>query len=461
MPGQNYSALLIKTGTNTWSLDNGAPALVSADVTTALGFVPWSTTGTTTVTTPTVTQTLAGSGTTKLLTVTAAAHTGQAASTELTDIDYDLKAIATFLAGALTLNRSFLIQPRTFAFASASTITDAYTLYIGTLANTSGAPIPGTNATITNRYAFGAKTNTSSFAISHTLANFSKFGGTGLVIQNGSIVLSNSAADPTLTNTIQVGTVSNVSSITSAGSNTPITYASNSHSQTSGTTIPHNFTTSVGPTSGTGVFHYMRISGATNQTGGSNGNVTILSLEPTWTAAGGTPTGIDYNPTGTPTGHRGIVIRPAGAVNGFGTSTPSSKVHIGAGTTAANTGQIKLDDGVDPTAAENGLINRVASNLHFTADGTVYTLAKTLTATATLNFDLTAVNYQDLTITVTGAAEGDAVSIGVPNGAVVADVTYFGWVSAANTVSIRCSRVGGGGAADPASGTFRASVIKY
>lgn len=79
---------------------------------------------------------------------------------------------------------------------------------------------------------------------------------------------------------------------------------------------------------------------------------------------------------------------------------------------------------------------------------------------ATLNFDLTALSYQDLNITVTGAALGDIVAIGVPNGAVVLDLTYFGWVSGTNTVSVRCSRIGGGGATDPPSGTFKAIVFK-
>lgn len=146
----------------------------------------------------------------------------------------------------------------------------------------------------------------------------------------------------------------------------------------------------------------------------------------------------------------------------FGATTaPTALIHLAAGTTTAGTGPIKFSEGVNPTSAEDGLINYVANNLTFTETTTVYTLAKTLTATATLNFDLTAVNYQDLTITVTGAVDGEAVVIGVPNGAAVADITFFGWVSAANTVTIRASRVGGGGAADPASGTFRASVLRY
>lgn len=46
--------------------------------------------------------------------------------------------------GAITTQRDFVIDARTHTFVGASTITDAATLYI------TGAPIAGTNATITN-----------------------------------------------------------------------------------------------------------------------------------------------------------------------------------------------------------------------------------------------------------------------------------------------------------------------
>jgi hypothetical protein len=146
---------------------------------------------------------------------------------------------------------------------------------------------------------------------------------------------------------------------------------------------------------------------------------------------------------------------------GFGVTTPTAVIHLKAGTAAANTAPLKFTAGTNLTTPVAGTVEFDGTNYFVTTSTTRHTLAKTLTATATLNFDLTAVNYQDLTMTVTGAADGDAVNIGVPNGAAVADITYFGWVSSANTVTIRASRVGGGGAADPASGTFRASVIKY
>lgn len=85
-----------------------------------------------------------------------------------------------------------------------------------------------------------------------------------------------------------------------------------------------------------------------------------------------------------------------------------------------------------------------------------------LSATATLDFGSIAANsFANLTITVTGAALGDTVSIGVPNGSLLNDISFFGWVSATNTVTIRCSNVSNTTARDPASGTFRATVTKF
>lgn len=86
-------------------------------------------------------------------------------------------------------------------------------------------------------------------------------------------------------------------------------------------------------------------------------------------------------------------------------------------------------------------------------------ISKVLTATATLNFDLTALVVEDLTVTCTGAAVGDSVFIGVPNGSVTTSAQFTAWVSAADTVTVRCrtSVVG----EDPASGTFRVDVHQH
>lgn len=81
------------------------------------------------------------------------------------------------------------------------------------------------------------------------------------------------------------------------------------------------------------------------------------------------------------------------------------------------------------------------------------------TATATKDFDLTAVIVEDLTMTVTGAAVGDVVQVGVPNGSVTATAQYFAWVSAADTVTIRCRTAIAG--ENPPSGSFRVTITRH
>lgn len=81
-----------------------------------------------------------------------------------------------------------------------------------------------------------------------------------------------------------------------------------------------------------------------------------------------------------------------------------------------------------------------------------------LAASAVLDFPATtAGGTQDLTITVTGAIDGDPVSIGVPNACATVG-TFFAWVSATNTVSIRFFNPSGG-SVNPTSGTFKVKVI--
>lgn len=89
-------------------------------------------------------------------------------------------------------------------------------------------------------------------------------------------------------------------------------------------------------------------------------------------------------------------------------------------------------------------------------------ITKVLSATATLDFgSITANSYADLTITVTGAAVGDTVAIGFPNGSILADLVWSAWVSATNTITVRVANNSSTTARDPASGTFRATVTQF
>lgn len=99
-------------------------------------------------------------------------------------------------------------------------------------------------------------------------------------------------------------------------------------------------------------------------------------------------------------------------------------------------------------------------NVSRLAVGAATILAKLLSATAILDFgSINAAASADLTITVTGALVGDSVSIGLP-AAPDAGIVFFGFVSAANTVTLRAINITGS-PVDPASATYRATVHQF
>ena len=106
-----------------------------------------------------------------------------------------------------------------------------------------------------------------------------------------------------------------------------------------------------------------------------------------------------------------------------------------------------------------------ASTLHVVGTGlTIGTAGTAVTnyasATATINFaSILAAGYEDLTITVTGAVVNDTVTLGLP-ATVLAGAIFNAWVSAANTVTVRCNNAGSI-AVDPASATYRVGVTSH
>lgn len=84
-----------------------------------------------------------------------------------------------------------------------------------------------------------------------------------------------------------------------------------------------------------------------------------------------------------------------------------------------------------------------------------------LFTTAILDFGNTAAgSASDLTVTITGAADGDPITLGVPNSSTVANGNFTAWVSAANTVTVRYINPNLITALDPGSGTFKIIVHK-
>ncbi len=102
----------------------------------------------------------------------------------------------------------------------------------------------------------------------------------------------------------------------------------------------------------------------------------------------------------------------------------------------------------------------VAGSVKIGTGGTA--IGRVLRSTAPLNFPGTGAGAEsDLTMTVTGAAVGDAVSIGVPSSSVVSGGAYTAWVSSPSTVTIRFFCYLNAAGADPAIGTFQAVVMQF
>ena len=120
---------------------------------------------------PEIAPDVSTSGVRTLLTIAAPADTGRTASTEQTDIFFDLAATRTWATGALATQRFVRITAPTIAFAGASTVTTAVTFDV------TGAPIAGTNATITTSYAFRVVAGTSYFGGAVILAGGSTLSG--------------------------------------------------------------------------------------------------------------------------------------------------------------------------------------------------------------------------------------------------------------------------------------------
>jgi predicted heme/steroid binding protein len=160
---------------------------------------------------------------------------------------------------------------------------------------------------------------------------------------------------------------------------------------------------------------------------------------------------------------RGVVTTGDQSFDGIKTFVDpvSAKVNLQAGTATAGTAPLKFTSGTNLTTPENGAMEYNGTNYFVTSGGTRYTMAKTLTNTAALDFPNTAtVSTSTLTITVTGAADGDVVTLGVPSGSMNANCAYIAYVSSANTVTVAFINYSTG-SVNPASGTFRVAVLKY
>lgn len=126
-----------------------------------------------------------------------------------------------------------------------------------------------------------------------------------------------------------------------------------------------------------------------------------------------------------------------------------------------NTGIVTIGSNDSTTVIESGGTAQITitdAGVISTPSGTIPSV---LSNSATLDFiDTPPGECSNLTITVTGAADGDEVALGVPTGSMPANGSFFAYVSGANTVTVRYCNNQLAGNLNPASGTFKVKVIK-
>lgn len=144
------------------------------------------------------------------------------------------------------------------------------------------------------------------------------------------------------------------------------------------------------------------------------------------------------------------------------TYTTGSVLTLPAGTAVAGTAPLKFTSGTNLTTAEAGVIEYDGTEFYATnSTASRTTIARVLKGSNTLDFGSTAAGaVTDLTITVTGAADGDVVNLSVPNASQTTTGSFSAWVSAADTVTVRYRIAALVGSEDPASGTFKVTVTK-
>ena len=138
----------------------------------------------------------------------------------------------------------------------------------------------------------------------------------------------------------------------------------------------------------------------------------------------------------------------------------------GSGATLSTAGALSINGNFNV----NGQATTTAASGNFATEGSVLIGGGTaitghLSNTASLDFPIIAANSCNAqTVTVTGAATGDVVSLGMPHTAIAnasSTLTWSGWVSAADTVSVRLCQVAATATSDFAAGTVRADVWQH
>lgn len=198
--------------------------------------------------------------------------------------------------------------------------------------------------------------------------------------------------------------------------------------------------------------------------GGSFTMVLTKRATDTWDIDNGPANFVSGNGV-TPNGNKFDLGALTSAVNlsgGFGIGinvSPTAMLTLPAGTASSGTAPLKFTSGTNLTTPEAGTLEYNGTVLQFTPGASRYNVMVGLSGSVTQ--DVASVPAQTTsspsTITVTGAAVGDPVYVGVS--AITAGTIFTAQVTASNTVTVYITNPTGG-ALDPPNATYSVRVIK-
>ncbi len=158
-----------------------------------------------------------------------------------------------------------------------------------------------------------------------------------------------------------------------------------------------------------------------------------------------------------------------GTLDVIGATTLSSTLDV--------SGDLKIDGNATTTGITtlsddlklNGYATATAASGDIETEGTLTigggtAIAEHLSASASFTFSVIGANdCKSDTTTVSGVADGNTVSLGMPDSIASASstLTFSGWVSAADTVSVRVCQVAGTATKDFAATDVRVDVWKH
>jgi hypothetical protein len=195
-------------------------------------------------------------------------------------------------------------------------------------------------------------------------------------------------------------------------------------------------------------FYYKQL---TTATGSGTGSVITLTFDTQSSVP--FPTGSSVVVSGvTPSGYNGTYSVISGN---------TSRITAAGAATGAITVPGKITTGILVTTPVSGAVEYDGGDFYLTdSSGTRYFIPKILKGSATLDFPSTAAQTSsELTITVTGASDGDDVIVSPPSSSSNDNSMFSARVSTANTVSVKFNNYSSS-AIDPASGTFKVKVFK-